>query len=676
MRERSIRGSRQHRTLPVARPPVQNEEAVRPSEDALIQALPWGVLISDAQGGIIQANDLAAELLRRSPEELIGQKVHDPSWWAPVIVDADGRPLQVPSAVPGTMHDSGGGMIERMIGVASTPDEEPTWLAVRARPVMDATGVPSHIICTLAPVAEDHGPSRRLWARAGRLRALLDDLPDAYLVLSAEGCILEWFGAGGAFLSKERQGIIGTHIADLLRPEYAEPLEQAIAEVRAGLAATGFDFSWRHGDEERFGEAVFRLLPDGLVTMLVRDLTERWRAEEELLRLEESYRQMAENAQDVIARLRCRPVTRLEYMSSAVARVIGYPPESFYADPTLFFRVLRRDMVPVARRIISGDWDFEQPWEACFVHRDGRHVWIELRMTPLRGGDRRPAFIDAVARDVSARHAQTERLREAEARFRRLAEEGTDVVWRVRSRPVVELEYVSPAVARQLGHTPDELYADPGLFIRLAHEDQRGELRAALAGDYDYNRPLTIGFDREDGVTVWLQLVMNPVHDDQGRFCGVQGVARDITAQHLEEESSRRREERLRLLAELARDVVWQVRVWPEERLEYVSPSVYGLLGYTDSELLADGGLWQSLLAPESAALVEHMAEEDFDANETLLLRWRRRDGAAAFTEVTATRVRDADGRTIAVQGVAHDVTERVRIETELEELRRRLPQA
>jgi PAS domain S-box-containing protein len=283
-------------------------------------------------------------------------------------------------------------------------------------------------------------------------------------------------------------------------------------------------------------------------------------------------------------------------------------------------------------------------------------------MTPIWGEDGRVALIETVIRDVSERHVQTEQLRESEARFRRLTEEVADVLWRVRSRPSVEMEYMSPAVTRLLGYTPEEFYKDPGLMYRVAVEEQRGALRAVTAGDYDYSRPLEVCFRHREGGRVWLEMSMTAEYDELGRFVAVQGVSRDVTGKHQEAARPRGRGVRARLL-EHARDVIWQLQLWPERRFEYVSPSVERLLGHACDEFLADATLFSRLLAPECVALVERFNAGDFDPEELQLLRWIRRDGAEVWTEGRVTPVRDAGGRLVAVRGVARDVTDRILVE-------------
>src|SRR4029078_7438848 len=62
-------------------------------------------------------------------------------------------------------------------------------------------------------------------------------------------------------------------------------------------------------------------------------------------------------------------------------------------------------------------------------------------------------------------------LRESAARFRRLAENALDMIYRYRVLPTPGFEYVSPAAPEITGYTPEDFYADPDLAYKLVHPD-------------------------------------------------------------------------------------------------------------------------------------------------------------------------------------------------------------
>ena len=121
-------------------------------------------------------------------------------------------------------------------------------------------------------------------------------------------------------------------------------------------------------------------------------------------------------------------------------------------------------------------------------------------------------------------------LRESESRFRRLAENMPDLIYRYRLAPARGFEYVSPAATAITGYTPDEHYADPDLGFKIVHPDDRPLLAAASRGEFPRERPLTLRWVRKDGVVIWTEQRNVPVFDEAGQLIALEGIARDITA--------------------------------------------------------------------------------------------------------------------------------------------------
>jgi PAS domain S-box-containing protein len=108
-----------------------------------------------------------------------------------------------------------------------------------------------------------------------------------------------------------------------------------------------------------------------------------------------------------------------------------------------------------------------------------------------------------------------------------LAERALDIIYRYRFRPTRGFEYVSPAVTRVNGYTPEEHYSDPDIGLKLVHPDDRALLDEinwrAPAGD-----PLVIRWRRKDGKTIWTEQRDVPVYDDAGELVALEGIAREI----------------------------------------------------------------------------------------------------------------------------------------------------
>ena len=114
-------------------------------------------------------------------------------------------------------------------------------------------------------------------------------------------------------------------------------------------------------------------------------------------------------------------------------------------------------------------------------YQDDRIIgWRENYIYKLPSGE-----VVAVYTDQTERKQAEIALQESEARFRRLAENAKDMIYRM-SLPDGKYEYISPATLEIMGYTPQEWYENPRLIEKIIHPDWhdyfRREWENLLAG--------------------------------------------------------------------------------------------------------------------------------------------------------------------------------------------------
>lgn len=143
-------------------------------------------------------------------------------------------------------------------------------------------------------------------------------------------------------------------------------------------------------------------------------------------------------------------------------------------------------------------------------------------------------------------------------------------------------------------------------------------------------------------------------------------LEQQLVAQQRTEQLLRRREERFRLLAEHARDIVFRYRFIPPRGFEYVSPSVETILGYTPDEYYADPDIDLKCLHPESRPIFAVSQQSPGVYREPIIMRHLRKDGTDVWIEQNYVPILDANGRMIAIEGISRDITDRMRMEAQL----------
>jgi PAS domain S-box-containing protein len=258
-----------------------------------------------------------------------------------------------------------------------------------------------------------------------------------------------------------------------------------------------------------------------------------YRKQEDLARAleasEESFRRMAENARDVIARFELVPKFDCAYINSAVKTISGYSPEEFYADPGLFSKLIHPDDRPLWDVLIKGELELDKPQSLRWIGKDQRAIWIEQRMVRVDDEAGKLVAFEGIFRDITeAKEAADKALSFSKEQYRSLFEEMSDAVFI--STPEGRLLDVNPAAVALLGYPSKEellrvniaqdLFADP---------EQREVYKKALA-ESRHVKDYELTLKRKDGQKVVVLETTTAVADDHGNILAYRGIMREAGA--------------------------------------------------------------------------------------------------------------------------------------------------
>jgi diguanylate cyclase (GGDEF)-like protein/PAS domain S-box-containing protein len=385
------------------------------------------------------------------------------------------------------------------------------------------------------------------------------------------------------------------------------------------------------------------------------------------------FRRMADDSAIVFFVMRVEPDLAYEFINDAVETQLGIPAAEALADATAVLSRIDPDHAErfaEALTLAPGD---DAVTELAWRHRDGRPVYTRIWYRCQRRDDGSVAIEDTV-RDITRLHEAESELSQSEERHRLLAENAWDVVWTMGLDGRVT--YVSPAVMRVRGFSPEEAMNQSvddihppasaagatSYNLGLAAAIAAGEVPPVFRGEREYYR--------KDGSIMTAELQVIPHVDADGHMIELLGVTRDISERKQFEAELRKSEERSRLLAENAWDVIWTMAM--DTTITYVSPAVERVRGLTVEEAMSES--LADALTPESAVEAVTYIQQLFEAMEAGTeppvfhgeLDFYRKDGSIMTSDVQVIPHVDADGRVVEMLGVSRDISERKQFEAEL----------
>jgi len=113
--------------------------------------------------------------------------------------------------------------------------------------------------------------------------------------------------------------------------------------------------------------------------------------------------------------------------------------------------------------------------------------------------------------------------------------------------------YTSPQSQQILGYTPEDWLADPDLFVRILHPDDRERVLAEMEEIRAERHDLITEYRliAKNGSVVWIRDGGTVIPDDRGNPTYIQGYLMDITKEKEAEEHRARLEEQLRQSAKM-----------------------------------------------------------------------------------------------------------------------------
>jgi two-component system, cell cycle sensor histidine kinase and response regulator CckA len=280
------------------------------------------------------------------------------------------------------------------------------------------------------------------------------------------------------------------------------------------------------------------------------------------------------------------------------------------------------------------------------------------------------SIIDAVNSLTTRLSRSQEILRESEERYRTLVEAMRDVVFTLDTKR--RFIFLNRAFKTMTGYAGKDFIGRPFTKILAPEyvESTNERFRRGLAGGEIPIYEVEIICKDQERITV--ELHVTSLLDAHGKSLGRIGVAWDISERRKAEEALKEAYDIISKSPTIA--FLWKnAEGWP---VEFVTDNVEGVFGYTAEEFLSGAVLFRKTIHPDDLDRVKkeiaHYTSETGTrsfAHEPY--RIITKDGRVAWVDNRTYIRRDERGLITHYQGIVVDITDRKRIETQLQQARK-----
>lgn len=273
-----------------------------------------------------------------------------------------------------------------------------------------------------------------------------------------------------------------------------------------------------------------------------------------------------------------------------------------------------------------------------------------------------------IARRVKEIISSEKLLRRSEDRFKQIAENSGEIIWEIGRDG--RFAYVNPVIKTILGYSPEEIIETKSIYDLLL--DKSPAYKTGLENTV-VNRLVIKGFvasfSHKNGDEIILETNASPVISSKGDLLGYRGASIDITERKKAEALLRDSEEKYRTLIETSPDAILLLSL--EGDIILANGAAAKMHGYsTRMELMYHSA--RELIAPRELDKIYRNLESVIVSGKSSYDEYIfvRKSGEQFYADLSLSILFNHDGSPKGVIGIAKDITERKKIETELADYR------
>jgi PAS domain S-box-containing protein len=534
----------------------------------------------------------------------------------------------------------------------------------------DAQGCPDRLIGTNQDITDRKESEIVVLENEAKYRSIFDNSLDAILLTVTDSNVLAANPAACAIFKMTEEEICKKGrfgIVDVTDPR----LHDLLRERRRTGKAKG-EITFVRGDGSKFpGEVSSLVFTDAQgalrTSMVIRDISERKKAEEKQLLTSQSLQQalgelnkIMDSSIDVICSTDAEG--RFINVSAAAETVWGYKPEELIGKKYIEL-TLEEDKAStflVAKKILSGIP--VTMFENRFIHKNGNVV-------PLLWSarwDEKEKLMFSIAKDATEKKAMEKALENERLRYYEAFHQAPSAIAILKGADH-RFELVNPYYMQLtgkkdiIGKTAKEVVPeleDQGFFKLLDRVFYSGKCFTA--------KEMLVKFDRNNAGRLedcYINFIYQPYRNNRGDVEGIFFFANDVTEQVVSRKKIEASEKQFRQIVETAQEGIWMLDEKNETRL--VNAKMCRILGYSEAEMM--GKPPHFFVKQKGKKPGQNMFSTGINtAIDMYEDQFVTKSGSVVWVHLSTNPIVDDNGNYKGALAMVTDVTERKRLEEKI----------
>ena len=479
------------------------------------------IYVFDLKGNVLSANKSIVELFGYSIEEL--KKMNFTQFVSPEYVEFAKQLMQEKlNGVSRTIYEI----------VCIAKDGRQVTLEVNSSP-MYKNGQIFAIQGIARDITERKLVEKKIQDSEAELRALFAAMNDLILVFDSDGRYLKIPPTNPSLLYKPAEELIGKTVHEIFPKEKADFFVSKIREAIEKQTSINVEYSLEVEGQTLWFSSMISPTVGNCVVMVARNITNRKNSEVFLRESEEKYRELFENANDLIYTVDLKG--NFTSLNLTCEKISGYTRQEAIDGNINFSQIVAPEYLENALKSMAEKIAGKKTntYELEIIAKDGHRVSLEVS-SRLILKDGKPIGIQGIGRDITDRKKVEKALKASESQYRFLSEGIMHQVWT--AKPDGLLDYVNGRTLEYFGKSNEDLLEES--WMNVVHPEdliiclERWQHSLETGNIYDTEFRLR----RHDGVYRWHRALATAGLDSNGQIIKWFGTNTDIHDQKTAEE--------------------------------------------------------------------------------------------------------------------------------------------